>query len=79
MRKATAGEVRNIMALGFLFICNGLANPYEATVVLFSTMIMSIHVVFNEATGHFIISSFHHFVISSFHYFIQEYVASHGA
>ena len=30
MRKATAGKAR-IMALGFLFICNELANPYEAT------------------------------------------------
>ena len=58
------------MTLGFLFICNGLANPYEATVVLFSMMIKSIHAVFNEATGHFIIPSFHHFIISSLHRFI---------
>ena len=48
------------MALGFLFICNG---PYEVTVALFST-IKSIHVGFNEATGHFIFSSFHHLIIS---------------
>ena len=77
------------MALEFLFICIGLANPYEATVVLFSTMIKSIHAVFNEATGHFIIhhSSFHYFIISSFHLFIfslfhysiHAYVASYGA
>ena len=62
------------MALEFLLICNGLANPYEATVVLFSTMIKSIHAVFNEATGHFIISSsFHHFfIISPFHHFITS-------
>ena len=62
------------MALRFLFICNGLANLYEATVVLFSTTIKSIHVVFNEATGHFIISSFHHFIVSSFHYFIISFM-----
>jgi len=55
---------------GFPFICNGLANPYEATVALFSTMIKSIHVVFNEATGYFIISLFHLF---------HAYTASCGA
>ena len=49
------------MALGFLFICNGLANPYEATVALFSTMIKSIHVIFNETTSYFIISLLHLF------------------
>ena len=53
------------MALGFLFICNGLANPYEATVALFSTMIKLIHVVFNE-------------VISLFHLF-HSYTTSCGA
>ena len=67
------------MALGFLFIGNGLVNPYEATVVLFSTMIKPIHAVFNEATGHFIISSLHRFIFSLFHYFIHAYVASYGA
>ena len=67
------------MALGFLFICNGLANPYEATVVLFSTMIKSINAIFNEATGHFIILSLHRFIFPLFHHFIHAYVASYGA